>query len=408
MDKWLSFLKKQLNKFKNNGNDRGAIVVEATISLTAFVFAILIVLSIADMAYVQAKMQIAVNAAAKEMSQYSYLYSVLNMQEHMSGEGGKSSELLESLSQVLNTIGDATEVLSEDVSQNFLRAANTAEGDSAAEYAKDALGMVLAKQLVKKNLVSYDGDNADAFLRRCHVVDGLSGLNFLYTSFLTDVNQSEIDIVIAYKIRVLRLLDMEFDFPFIQRATTKAWGLGVSLAEPSSTAPSQTASLWDAGQASRGKAIADIEKQNYQYTSSRNGFHAYEPDDNRFVRIRSINTFDETYTGADGQKNIKTQLNSTFSSLYSGVAKVGDNVNLVSNGKDVTMPSNKDTRTYKIVLIVPEGSDMTKVNGAVSDFKSDKKSLGYDVEVEVLQKYGSPTPKTEEGDDQNVATDTQE
>ena len=56
--------------------ENGAIVVEATISLTAFMFAILTVIMVLDICYTQAKIGIALNATAKEISQYSYLYSL--------------------------------------------------------------------------------------------------------------------------------------------------------------------------------------------------------------------------------------------------------------------------------------------------------------------------------------------
>lgn len=58
--------------------EKGAIVIEATISLTVFIFAILTILSLVDIAYVQAKMSVALNSAAKEISQYSYLYYKFN------------------------------------------------------------------------------------------------------------------------------------------------------------------------------------------------------------------------------------------------------------------------------------------------------------------------------------------
>lgn len=68
---------------------RGAIVVEATIALTTFIFAIFIILSVVDICYVQSKMSVALNSASKEMSQYAYLYSALGLDEYMSGEGEK-------------------------------------------------------------------------------------------------------------------------------------------------------------------------------------------------------------------------------------------------------------------------------------------------------------------------------
>ena len=63
-------------------NERGAIVVEATLSLTAFVFTIFTILTLVNVYFIQAKMSVALNAASKEISQYSYLYYALCINEY--------------------------------------------------------------------------------------------------------------------------------------------------------------------------------------------------------------------------------------------------------------------------------------------------------------------------------------
>lgn len=399
MKRILAFLAKQKNKQKEG--ERGAIVVEATIALTAYIFAIFIILSIVDIAYVQAKMQVALNSAAKEMSQYSYLYTTLNLQEHMSGSGGKSSEILESFSEVLNTISKGSANISSELSGMFQTASGTAAGDSAAEYLKDGLGMKLAKQLIKKNLVSYEGDTAEAFLKRNHVSGGLSGLNFAYTSFLTDVNQSEIDLVVTYKVEVVRLLNMDYEFTFVQRARTKAWGAGVSLINPSDSGASDSSaesssSIWDAGDLSRGEEIVKLEKKNYTYTSSKNGFHAYNVSGNEFVKIRSIDTTAPSYSGDNAKTGIKRAINSSWNSLYSGVEGLSENITVTdSTGKSTTIKSNPDTRTYKLVIVVPEGSDVNELREIAKEIEQEKKALGYNLDVEIKPGYGSPSSADE-------------
>lgn len=373
---------------KNKNREQGAIVAEATIALTAFIFAIYMILSIVDICYVQAKMGIALNSAAKEMSQYAYLYETFELSEYMSGTGGKSSEMMGSFAEVLNKISNGTSNFSSDISSMFAQGGAQAEGDSAAEYLKNGLGMALAKQCVKKNLVSYDGDTPEAFLKRCHVKDGLNGLNFINTTFLTDANQSEISLIVSYKVQVVRLLGTEYTFNFVQRADTKAWGKGVSL-KNGSTSTSTSTSIWDASNLSRGNSIITSEKKNYSYTSSGNDFHAYESSNNQFVRIRSINTFDASY--ANNPSAIEYAIKQTYSTLESGVSKLDTNISVKnSTGKDEMVKSNKDTRTYKVVIVVPDSADMTTVNIAVSNFKA--KNPG--VAVEVKTGYGNPTDAT--------------
>ena len=149
-------IKNYLLSITSKKREKGAIVAEATIALTAYIFAIYMVLSIVSICFVQAKMGVALNAAAKEMSQYAFLYETLNLSKHMSGEGGKSSEIMDSFATVLNKISKGTSNFSSDISSMFAQGASQAQGDSAAEYIKNGVGMGLAQQLMKKNLVEFE------------------------------------------------------------------------------------------------------------------------------------------------------------------------------------------------------------------------------------------------------------
>lgn len=377
-----------MHKNKKQKRERGAIIVEATISLTTFIFAMFTLYSLVNICYVQSKMSVAVNVAAKEMSQYAYLYSKIGLDEYMSGKDGKSSKALEEgLGVFFKELGNDTESISEDLSGMFTKTGDVASGDSIAEYIKNGGGMLLAKALVQKNLVAYEGDTAAAFLRRNNVVDGLDGLNFVYTSFLSNKDQDEIDIVVTYKVRVIELLGIEYDFTFVQRAQTKAWSdAGVAESKVEST-------LWETGKLSRGEEIVEKEKGNYRYTSDTNGFHAYDPGKNEFIRIRSINTFDATYSGADGTKQIEYALNSTYKTMHDKVDGLGENITVKnSSGNNAEFNSDPDTRTYKIVLVVPDDADMAQIEAAVAEFERKKGA-----EVEIKTGYGNhEAPKPEE------------
>ena len=86
-------------------NEKGAIVVEATLSMTAFMFAILILLSIADIAYTQTRMAVALNAASKEMSQYCYLYYKFSLDKL----NAKLSEGTEEAEETVDGVGAGTD-----------------------------------------------------------------------------------------------------------------------------------------------------------------------------------------------------------------------------------------------------------------------------------------------------------
>lgn len=61
---------------KNRG-ERGVIVIEATISLTAFMFALVMIMSMINICIVQARVSNAINLTAKELSQYSYYIGLM-------------------------------------------------------------------------------------------------------------------------------------------------------------------------------------------------------------------------------------------------------------------------------------------------------------------------------------------
>ena len=187
--------------------ERGAKVVEAIISMTSFMFAIMIILSVADIAYTQSKIAIALNSAAKEISQYCYLYykfqlDSLNAKVKRGTEEAEKmvNDTVDGLGQMMDSFGGAGGDFQED---NFTSAVNKLEAGATAanqtigslaksiaenpkgfvvgmgklagreltEAAKVYLGQSMAKAFMSKNLKSSSGDEPDAFLRRLHVAE---------------------------------------------------------------------------------------------------------------------------------------------------------------------------------------------------------------------------------------------
>ena len=63
----------------NRKNQEGAVVIEATISLTAFMFLIITILAITNICLAQAKIGTMVNGIAKDVSNYTYVYSMTGL-----------------------------------------------------------------------------------------------------------------------------------------------------------------------------------------------------------------------------------------------------------------------------------------------------------------------------------------
>lgn len=413
---------------------RGAIVVEATLSLSIFVFAIFTILNIVNMCFVQAKIGVSLNTAAKEIAQYSYLYYALGINnlesefhkgtedsraiadETVDGIGtfmtafsdakegtqnldfdqvfGAADTAMDTADGLINTYSDA---ISEDPTA-FIKGMAKMAVDELGQEAKKLLGQTMAKAFMKKNLKSSPNDDPDAFLRRHDVVDGMSGLDFNYTTLMAYGQSNDIQLVVTYEIRMLQLLNIDFNFKIRQCSKTLAWGNGVSImnkdqnADNSSTNKTEAAkNLWDnKDQTQRGRDLIDAEKEKYAYTTDRNkhmGFDAYSNvlGKNEFVSIITIDTELPTYKNVS---QVKSKINQTYNTMSGKVSKMGDPITMKDQkGKDVSVPSDPATRTYKVVIVIPDDADLSVVAEAISQFKANNPG----VEVQISQGYGSPT-----------------
>ena len=407
--------------------EKGAIVVEATISLTTFIFAIFIILNIVNICYIQAKIGVALNTAAKEISQYSYLYYALGADglDSKLSDGTEASKkmatdtidgvgaFMDSLSNASASAksGDFDSMISSiqsgadnvdglitqyadklrDDPKGFIIGMGKMAASELKEEGKVVLAKVLAKTFMQKNLVEDSRDDPDAFLKRYKVVDGMSGLDFNYTTFLAYGRSNEIQLVVTYQVEVIKLLGLDYKFTIRQCSKTTAWGNGISILNPqqngSSAAASGKDSVWNnKNDMERGKIIVESEKENYAYTDSGHGFDAYNNSggSNEFISIISANTNDDSYSTASG---IKAKIAAAYKDMMNKVDDLGETITVENkNGETVELSSDPDTRTYRIVLVVPDDADLSLVIQASKEFQAANPG----VEITIRQGYGSP------------------
>lgn len=256
-------------------DEQGAIVVEATISLTAFMFFIVTILSVVNICYAQAKIGVAVNNTAKEISEYSYLYELTGLRGKQSelyeeGQDAKKNvdDALNGITTVFNSIdsisdnasgvsldnigsvfdemsGDlndiesgadsvkgSIEAIAEDPKAFALGIAALA-GNEVIDLAKSKLiAAPLSKALCQKHLTFGDSSGAstkdacNAFLKKLRIqpVGGsyIDGLDFGDSVFFVN-GSTEINVVVHYKIKVLELLGNDITLNFTQCGTTRGW-----------------------------------------------------------------------------------------------------------------------------------------------------------------------------------------
>lgn len=416
-------------------NEKGAIVVEAVGAMSIFVFIMFTVLYLINVCYIQSKLSIALDSAAKQISQYSYLYYKFKLDEFQSEiNQGLADEqklanntidgmgtLVENLSKTGDTlqsfsdVGDM-EALQEKINeleqngQNLAASAAqvrdlaTTWGDSIArdpkgfimgmgkmaisdlsETGKAVLAQVLATAIMKNNIVSSDGD-ADAFLKSHGIVDGMKGLDFTFTHMMAYGTSKDIQLVCTFDVQMLKLLDIDFKFHIRIKALTEAWGNGVSLIKQDNPVESIWTSM---GDMRRGSYIVSEEKEAYQYTGTKSGFDAYDASRNEFVTITSINTFSSTYSGNNAVDALTKRIERSYTAMKTKVDGMGETIKVSEGGTAKEVTSDVGSRNYKVIVVVPEDSDLTSVNAAISNLRSKYP----DVTFEVKTGYGSAKPE---------------
>lgn len=252
-------------------DEKGAIVVEATLSLTFFIFAMLMILSIANICLAQSKIGTALNSAAIEISEYSYLYGLTGLNDkhkelaHKGAEADEKignvasgvAELYGSISEIANVgsnikISDFSDITNayNSISGNVNQAQASANQiiDTVKSVADDPKAFILSlgaligtgawntvntevsgiigQNFMKKHLNNKKGGDYETYLKWLHVVPKggsyLKGLNFSQSKVFANGTE-DIDLVVTYKVRVIKLLGVEKDFVFTQRAHTKGW-----------------------------------------------------------------------------------------------------------------------------------------------------------------------------------------
>lgn len=252
--------------------ERGAIVVEATLSLSFFLFAMLTILSITNICLAQSKIGTALNDSAREISEYSYLYKLTGLndkQKELAEKGEEASQqvgnIKQGFSQLYSSISEISDTGSKinpsdftsvwEAADNMENNAQQAEEslsqiketlkdisddpkafilgigafmvNKAWEDEKTELSGIICRGFMKKHLTNKKGGDCEKYLSWLRLVPTggsyLDSLDFDQSQVFKDGKDSKIDLVVTYKIRVIRLLGFEKDFTFTQRAQTNGW-----------------------------------------------------------------------------------------------------------------------------------------------------------------------------------------
>ncbi|MBR5508471.1 MAG: hypothetical protein IKV59_00290 [Lachnospiraceae bacterium] len=235
--------------------ERGSLTVEALLFLIPFMCAFFTLINAAR--FVQAEMLLhhAVTQTAKQISTYSYIMTKMDITKQMQETNGKSKKFISDTEETVNSVMDFVGAFGElgsgdDLAaevQNTVQKAQAA-GDAVTEYFSDpkdilngALAVVksggrqivltwvvggITRGCIKESLEKVT-DDPDRYLKNIGVIDGMAGLDFSQSEWMTNTpedGKGNVDIVVTYKLKNLLFPDFDFgEYEFCQCASTCIW-----------------------------------------------------------------------------------------------------------------------------------------------------------------------------------------
>lgn len=434
--------------FGESKNEKGSITIEATISLSAFMFTIVTILTIVNICVVQTKIGIAINETAKELSQYSYLYSLTGIngsRQKLGAAAGQTKEETNKIISDLNTafteiqnLGNSTSKVNASDTSGLLDAldgmkdsggklkdAGTSLKSTMEELAKDpkgvAIGLLkvigddgmnlamsrlvaepLAKELSKKNLVAQDGGDVESYLKSLGVKPNaagsyLDGLDFS-KSTLFPSGSNEIRINVSYDVKIIALLPVDFSFHFNQTAVTQGWFAGEKSYRSTAGVlePTANSSIWTEGtikersELIRHQGIEEYKDEGYRQVCGESYQYAqvFNADKNEFIGINSMNPL---YSG-EGEDTLTladisdTAIQSQIEYLCAGLNEQTKKL------KEIEVKDNNGNKesvscedaSHRLVIVVPQDSGLKERIQAIAD-SAEKNG----VIVEIQASYGN-------------------
>jgi hypothetical protein len=400
---------------------KGSITVEAAIVVPIFICIIMSIVLLIRVVYIQGVMQHAINETAREISTYSYIYSISgiqkahdNTQEKLDDNTGleeyfaqaveaynavykstsqspESNEnytivdislIKERLDSLENSLDNSREEvlqvtkLIEDIFKDpkkaFISMAYLIGDGSFNAFKTKYVSEPVATVFVKKFL-NQDGVDANTRLISMSVVDGFDGLDFSQSKLFED--NKTVDIVVRYRIKNILPIKIIPDINLIQRSTVKAWLDG----EDENAADKQNSgtNVWDLAPLKRGVRI--------QQELGRNLPDRF-PVISKFeqgtaVMIKSIDLEETTY---HKPANLRSKVNGFISELME--FKSGSYMDTTVKAEDI--------KNKKLIIVVPEGTISPDIQ---KTFDECIRRAGGDIVIEIKE-YGRKSSKKSEGE----------
>ena len=339
--------------------NQGVITVEATLTLTAFMFFFMMLYDLLTVCITQAKVAEALNNTAKEFSQYSYIIGVTGLDKSVGQLQENANTKKEDVNNTISNIASLYEA-TQNVGKDMKGAvANTDTSDlssiaasvqtmydsvkSNADQSKEQIDNLketvstiaedpkkfifgigqlimsegleifksqlivdpLARGMMKKHLMTSKGQSNEDLEQILQGMRIVPGSRFGKTSYINGIDFShstlfpygsdEITIVAEYKIKIIPLLPVNLEYSVKQKTSTKGWLNG----------DGQVLKVDE----SSGKSTVKDESTPTQYTNTDSVWNGTDPTEiNKLIRNMGISDYK-----TQGYENLS---GSTYAQLY--------------------------------------------------------------------------------------------
>lgn len=339
--------------------NQGVITVEATLTLTAFMFFFMMLYDLLTVCITQAKIAEALNNTAKEFSQYSYIIGVTGLdksvgqfqenantkKEDVNNTISNIASLYEATQNVgkdmkgavvntdtsdLSSIAASVQTMYDSVKSNADQSKEQIDNlkETVSTIAEDpkkfifGIGQLimsegleifksqlivdpLARGMMKKHLMTSKGQSNEDLEQILQGMRIVPGSRFGKTSYINGIDFShstlfpygsdEITIVAEYKIKIIPLLPVNLEYSVKQKASTKGWLHG----------DGQVLKVDE----SSGKSTVKDESTPTQYTNTDSVWNGTDPTEiNKLIRNMGISDYK-----TQGYENLS---GSTYAQLY--------------------------------------------------------------------------------------------
>ena len=367
-----------------NKSERGSFTIEAILSLSIFMFAFVTIVSLATIAKVESTTQYAIDQVAKEISQYYYIAERVGIANTESGgvdeiddavqaifdftdksttvASNYSSTTAKDLGSMLDTFSgigndvNEVEAAAENVYNSFgpifedpkgiVSSLATMMNKMGKEVGNELITKIIAQPLCKALVPKYitSSSGADEILEKMGVVDGLDGLDFRMSSFLTD--QRSINVVVVYQIKVNGFGIFDDTLVIKQTASTAAWVTGTRLKDISSSI-----SNWEKGDFERGKDYVDKIQSEHSSQAVEEGVGAANEKDPDNYSLK--------------KSKIKSTVKGYANKLLTNIGKIDDSITMEDGTQCQTALESVKHRSAEIILVVPEEAKSNADNLAI-------------------------------------------